>query len=217
MNATFFCTQCGTQLTAQDRFCSRCGAPIAAAAVAAPAPPPAAINTQNPAVAPPPVPVYPYTPTPAYPGVVAGVRYGGFWIRFIAAIIDAIIVEAVVIPVAFIGGGVMGIAGAATGIAREGVSILGGTIGFAVGIAASWLYEAFMESSRFQATLAKMMFGMKVTDLAGNRISFERATGRHFAKYVSGLTLLIGYIMAGFTERKQALHDMMAGTLVRRF
>ncbi|PYV64750.1 MAG: RDD family protein, partial [Acidobacteria bacterium] len=58
--------------------------------------------------------------------------------------------------------------------------------------------------------------GLKVTDLAGRRISFARASGRYFAKYLSSMTLLIGYIMAGFTERKQALHDMIAGTLVIR-
>ena len=73
-----------------------------------------------------------------------------------------------------------------------------------------------MESSSLQATLGKMIFGMKVTDLNGNRISFARATGRHFAKYLSSMILFIGYIMAGFTERKQALHDMIAGTLVIR-
>jgi len=80
----------------------------------------------------------------------------------------------------------------------------------------SWIYEAALESSSYQATLGKMALGLKVTDLAGNRISFARATGRHFAKYVSGMIFFIGYIMAGFTERKQALHDMIAGTLVRR-
>ena len=80
----------------------------------------------------------------------------------------------------------------------------------------SWLYEAFMLSSQYQATLGKMIFGMKVTDLYGNRISFARATGRHFAKWLSGMILGIGYIMVGFTERKQGLHDMLAGTLVRR-
>ena len=55
-----------------------------------------------------------------------------------------------------------------------------------------------------------------ITDLYGNRISFERATGRHFAKWLSSMVLGIGYIMVGFTERKQGLHDLVAGTLVRR-
>ena len=83
-------------------------------------------------------------------------------------------------------------------------------------IAASWLYEALMESSSYQATLGKMIFGMKVTDLYGNRISFARAMGRHFAKFLSGMILCIGFIMVGLTERKQGLHDLLAGTLVRR-
>ncbi len=92
---------------------------------------------------------------------------------------------------------------------------MGGVFGFVIGVAGSWLYEALMESSSRQATLGKMIFQMKVTDLSGSRISFARATGRYFAKWLSGLTLFIGYIIAGFTERKQALHDMVAGTLVR--
>ena len=89
----------------------------------------------------------------------------------------------------------------------------GGVLGL-LKTAASWLYGALMESSPYQATLGKMALGMKVTDLYGNRISFARATGRHFAKYISMITLCIGFIMVGFTERKQGLHDMIAGTLV---
>ncbi|MBU6289830.1 MAG: RDD family protein [Chloroflexi bacterium] len=54
----------------------------------------------------------------------------------------------------------------------------------------------------------------KVVDDRGNPISFGRATGRYFGKIVSALILLIGLFMAAFTARKQALHDMMAGTLV---
>ena len=77
-----------------------------------------------------------------------------------------------------------------------------------------WLYFALMESSVNQATLGKMALGIKVTDLDGNRISFGRATGRYFGKIVSGMILYIGFIMAGFTEKKQALHDIMASCLV---
>lgn len=79
---------------------------------------------------------------------------------------------------------------------------------------AGWLYYALMESSTNQGTLGKMALGIKVTDLKGNRISFGKATGRYFGKIVSGMILYIGFIMAGFTEKKQALHDMMAGCLV---
>ena len=80
----------------------------------------------------------------------------------------------------------------------------------------SWIYYASMESSTWQATLGKKILGLKVTDLAGNRISFGRASGRFFGKILSGMILGIGFLMAGFTARKQALHDMLAGCLVLR-
>jgi uncharacterized RDD family membrane protein YckC len=82
-------------------------------------------------------------------------------------------------------------------------------------IAATWLYFALMESSTRQATVGKIALGLYVTDLQGRRLSFGRATGRFFAKIITGLVpFFIGYIMAGFTARKQALHDMIAGCLV---
>jgi uncharacterized RDD family membrane protein YckC len=146
---------------------------------------------------------------------VAGVGYGGFWIRVVAAIIDAIILRVVVAPVGMIFGG-LGMAGMMSGIPHRGLRFLGSGITIILLIFGSWLYEAFMESSSYQATLGKMIFGMKVTDFNGNRISFERATGRHFAKWLSAMIFGIGYIMVGFTERKQGLHDLLAGTLVRR-
>lgn len=163
------------------------------------------------------VPVY-ATPAPAPVAyAAAGPGYGGFWIRLVAAIIDGIIVNVIVMPLSFMVGGFSGMAGAMSGMSHEGIPVLGGLLGVGIGIFGSWLYEAFMTSSSYQATLGKMIFGMKVTDLNGNRISFERATGRHFAKWLSAMILMIGYIMAGFSARKQALHDMLAGTLVRRF
>ena len=79
-----------------------------------------------------------------------------------------------------------------------------------------WAYYSLLESSTWQATLGKKALGLEVTDLNGARISFGRATGRWAARYVSVMTLGIGNIMAGFTEKKQALHDMIAGTLVIR-
>jgi uncharacterized RDD family membrane protein YckC len=80
----------------------------------------------------------------------------------------------------------------------------------------NWLYYALLESSAWQATLGKKALGLEVTDLQGMRIGFGRATGRFFAKIISGIILFMGFIMAGFTEKKQALHDMIAGTLVIR-
>jgi uncharacterized RDD family membrane protein YckC len=61
-----------------------------------------------------------------------------------------------------------------------------------------------------------MMLGLRVTDMSGSKISFGQATGRYFGMIISGLILCIGYMMAGFTQHKQALHDMLAGCLVVR-
>jgi uncharacterized RDD family membrane protein YckC len=84
-------------------------------------------------------------------------------------------------------------------------------IGF---IVASWLYYALQESSPCQATFGKRMLGLRVADMDGQRIGFIRASVRFFGKILSGLICSIGYMMAGFTEKKQALHDMIAGTFV---
>jgi len=84
-------------------------------------------------------------------------------------------------------------------------------------IVLQWLYFAAMESSDRQGTFGKAAMSLQVTDLGGRRLTFGHATGRFFAKMISGLIPLgIGYIMAGFTEKKQALHDMIAGSLVLR-
>ena len=80
--------------------------------------------------------------------------------------------------------------------------------------AGHWLYCTLMESSRYQATLGKIVVGAIVTDLNGNRISFARANGRFFGKWISGAIFDIGFLMAAFTEKQQALHDIIAGTLV---
>src|SRR6202142_3258823 len=77
-----------------------------------------------------------------------------------------------------------------------------------------WLYFAIMESSALRGAVGKTGRGLRVTALNGNPFSFGRATGRFFAKLVSNFTLMIGYIMAGFTAKKQARHDMIAGWLV---
>lgn len=80
----------------------------------------------------------------------------------------------------------------------------------------TWLYFSIMESSPAKATLGKLALGIRVTDIRGNRISFMKATGRYFGKIISSFILCIGYLMAGFTEKKQALHDIMAGCIVVR-
>jgi uncharacterized RDD family membrane protein YckC len=118
--------------------------------------------------------------------------YGGFWIRLVAAIIDGLVIMVATGIIAFVSMG----------------AFFGG--GFIVG----WLYEALMTSSDKRATLGKIAMGLVVTDDQHQTMTFARATGRHFAKYLSGLVFCIGFIMAAFTDRKQALHDMVAGTVV---
>jgi uncharacterized RDD family membrane protein YckC len=90
-------------------------------------------------------------------------------------------------------------------------------VGFVVGLTAIWLYFAGLESSPRQATLSGPILGVRVTDLEGERLTFTRATGRHFAMYLSAITpFAIGYWMAFWTKRRQTLHDLLARTLVLR-
>ena len=76
------------------------------------------------------------------------------------------------------------------------------------------IYLIVMEGSRYQASFGKMALGLKVVDTEGNRLTFLRAAGRNVSKLLSFLTFFIGFMMAGWTNRKQALHDKVAGCLV---
>lgn len=153
----------------------------------------------------------------------AAVRYAGFWRRFIAFVLDWMILSAAFSIPMFIFGIGMWSEGYRT-YTRHGWAYYnnGDSAGFAgammsmwmIYLVGGWLYHALMESSKNQGTLGKMALGLRVTDLDGHRITFGRATGRYFGKILSHLTLLIGFIMAGFTSKKQALHDFVAGTLV---
>ena len=153
------------------------------------------------------------------------VRYAGFWLRFVAYIIDDFLLGFVgfIISIPFIGGIVFSAVGigenpeSAENILMGLAGIFGSVFGLILAVTIlGWLYFALMESSKTQGTLGKMALGLKVTDLEGERISFARATGRYFGKIISGMILYIGYILAGLTERKQALHDIMAACLVIR-
>ncbi|MBI5477077.1 MAG: RDD family protein [Ignavibacteriales bacterium] len=147
----------------------------------------------------------------------ASFHYAGFWRRFLAYIIDQMVmgVLGIFIVIPFLA--MMGI-----GLWNEEFDPSVGFLIWLIGayltmiltvIIGEWLYYALMESMK-GATLGKMALGIKVTDIQGNRISFGRATGRYFGKILSGLTLSIGYIMAAFTQQKQALHDILARCLV---
>lgn len=168
-------------------------------------------------VNPPPVSPQPYSPQGIYAGHEISDNpdnfvYAGFWLRAGAYVIDIILILAI----AFVVGAILGVIIVTLGMDIDEVLGTnqpigaGDIIGFAIGL----LYFASMESSASGGTLGKRAVGIRVVNLSRQRISFGNAVGRHFGKILSGLILLIGFLMAGFTARKQALHDMMAGTLV---
>jgi uncharacterized RDD family membrane protein YckC len=220
-----YCSKCGTQLANDPVFCSSCGQATGVAATAGAA-------TAVPGIAAPGLPGYAnplpggiarYTPTGAT--IFVPPAYAGFWLRFLAYIIDNIVLGVIFGVVALVA-----IAAIGVGYFRamvEGIRDGGGEFPYqlisAILIASlltlivSWIYHAWMESSQYQATLGKMALGLIVTDMTDQPVTFGRASGRFFAKIITGLIPLgIGYIMAGFTEKKQALHDMIAGCLVLR-
>jgi uncharacterized RDD family membrane protein YckC len=185
------CPACGTLNPAGVKFCSSCGRHLAEVP---------AREGVGPQIVPPAA------------GATYPVAYAGFWLRLVAWFIDACVVNIalliVFVPLAVIIG-----VGAGKSSSNAILLLVYG-IFYPVFIISIWLYSALLESSSKQATLGKMALGLVVTDLDGQRISFGKASGRHFGKIISSLILCIGFIMAGFTERKQALHDIMAGTLV---
>ena len=148
---------------------------------------------------PPPPPVW-----DARPAGTGQVAYGGFWIRLVAYIIDAILISLVFTVV----GAVIGVS-----IWNPNVEHYDPTLNIA-SLVVGWLYFALMESSERGATVGKMAMGLRVVTSDGQRLSFLNATGRYFAKIISAIILCIGFIMIGFTDRKRGLHDMIAGTLV---
>ena len=195
-----YCSKCGAQMADGAVFCSACGQAFATGAA------PARLLSA-PAV-----------------GITPRVDYGGFWLRFLAYLIDGVVIMlgilVVAIPLVFL----TGLGTLLSQIHPEedfndagfwlmmAVIFLFATVSLAV----TWLYHALMESSEWQATVGKKALGLVVTDMAGRRVSFWRATGRHFAKIVSNVIYPFGHIMAGFTDQKQALHDMIAGCLILR-
>lgn len=143
------------------------------------------------------------------------VAYASFWARFVAVFVDGILIGILGALFGGIFGGIFGfmIASQGQALTEGNLQLLNG-LGNIIGIVVGWLYCALQESSAAQATIGKKAMGLRVTDEAGNRISFGRASGRHFGKIISSLLLLIGFLMQPFTKKKQALHDLMAGTLV---
>jgi len=209
-----FCSKCGATAAEGTSFCGSRGQPIVGYSIAQSTAAPYAGGVAG---------------TAPVVAAAGGRAYAGFWLRFVAYLIDGLLslfVFGIVIAMAV---GFLGVESIRSQFAEMGRGMNGANPVFpamlfvtiltfsAFGLVVSWLYFAGMESSEHQGTLGKMALGLVVTDMTGQRISFARASGRYFSKLITGLVpLCIGYIMAGFTEKKQALHDMIASCLVLR-
>ncbi|MGH9735479.1 MAG: RDD family protein [Candidatus Acidiferrales bacterium] len=201
-----YCSKCGANVPDSATFCSTCGQPTGVAGAPNAGVPASgyapAMGTASVAVA---------TPT---------VKYAGFWLRFVAFIIDLIILGFIgfVVTLPFLGSLPFGAMMHGRPMSPEELAPFVGGMGrlFLLRMAINWLYYALFESSAWQATIGKKALGLTVTDLEGRRIGFGRATGRFFAKILSCIILFIGFFMIGFTSKKQGLHDILAGTLVLR-
>jgi len=150
--------------------------------------------------------------------------YGGFWIRFLAHLIDHVILGAVAAPLFFIMvlPSIVRIAHQAERDQEPSPELIVAIVSsafvyIALAFIGQWLYEALLTSSLWQGTIGKKVLRLKVVDEAGNRIGFGRATGRFFAKILSSMFFCIGFIMVGLTDRKRGLHDMLAGTMVMKY
>ena len=204
-----FCSKCGAQNFATAQLCQKCGGSLSVGLAPMPPATPARAYAAAPAVA------YAAVPTS---------RYGGFWLRLLAHLIDHVILGIVAAPLFFIL--VLPVIVRVVNDAERNqepspemiVAILSSVFIYVVlAFAGQWLYEALLTSSSWQGTVGKRVLQLKITDELGNRIGFGRATGRFFAKILSSMFFCIGFIMVGLTDRKRGLHDMLAATLVMRY
>jgi len=180
------CSQCNAQVATHAQFCANCGHRLLSDAEAF---------------------------------ALAQGPLAGFWLRAAAASLDGLIVTVASVVLwlllALLITGIMALVQSGSGfsIATVGLTSAGAMV-WGVGYWLSWIYYATLESSTAQATFGKQLLGLVVVDLRGQHVSFWRASARYFGKLVSTFILFAGWIMAGFTEKKQTLHDMMAGCLV---
>ena len=189
------CPKCGAEVPAGAEICAACGEPLTNSS-------PGPGETRH--------PVESAAPRQR-------IAYAGFWLRLLAYLLDSfllgLVLGAVFRPILVsnhVGTSVRDLWEFYSSGTRQANAFV-----LLIQLA-NWLYFASFESSAWQATPGKKMLGLRVTDLAGQRVSFARASGRYFGKFVSTLIFLIGFLMAGFTAKKQALHDILASCLVLR-
>jgi uncharacterized RDD family membrane protein YckC len=198
-----YCTQCGAHNPDEAKYCYQCGTAL-----------PDTVDSPPPVVEQPIISMPPPAPPPPPP-----IEYAGFWRRFLAMIIDGLIVGIPTGLIAF-----FTIVPTILTIVQTGDDEMMASA--AMSMVFSWIWVAMFillirlaywtlfECSKFQATPGKMALGIIVTDMEGRRITLARSLGRNLGKVLSHLVLNIGFIMAGLSQKKQGLHDMLADCLV---
>jgi len=193
------CASCGSARHAYDRYCLFCGDllsdPTAKVVVSS--------KVTNP-------PDKSGTPSPAEP------EYAGFWRRVWAGAIDLVLEAGAALAVTFVIDRVLERIGRMLGYERSISQFASGMAFILVLAIGSWLYAAFAESSPRRATVGKRLMGLQVVTGQGERVSFSQATERHFMKFLSLFSAGVGFMMAGWTKRRQALHDIPCDCIVIR-
>lgn len=196
-----YCVKCGQQVPDDDRFCTRCGAPMEP--VPAPTPQPTA------------------QAAPAWPVTAQPLRYAGFWRRFVAALIDGVLVGLLW----FVLSGLYEFATSrileSTAFSPDGVALgralwLVSAGRWMLAVLVVFLYFALPEATRRGASLGKIVMGLRVSRPDGDRAGIVRSTLRTALKPLSAAPLMLGFVIAGWNRRKQALHDLLSGSVVLR-
>jgi uncharacterized RDD family membrane protein YckC len=197
------CEKCDAHIPEGASVCPQCEAPVSVAQIG-------------------PIYVLQSVPTSEVPRTIQELSalpprpaFAGFWLRAIAYLVDTVLISLVFGFIAsFYPATFIKFPDAASTSLTSLPQLT--PVAFAITITANWLYYTIFEASVWQATPGKRVLRLYVADLNGQRATFARVAGRNAAKLISSLTFLVGYLVAGITEKKQALHDILASCLVLR-
>ena len=182
-----YCEQCGYNNPPTEKFCRNCERDLSAGIIK------------------------PGRSTPS-PQLIKNAQliYAGFWVRFIASLLDVLLLAVCLILIAFAFAGLIALTGRDSIVQNPATK----TFLYWAIIIASVLYHVLMESGPGGATLGKRWMNIRIVDTEGKRLTVVRALSRLLARLLTFLTLYIGFLLQPFTRRKQGMHDMLAGTLV---
>jgi uncharacterized RDD family membrane protein YckC len=193
------CSNCGSVRLPDERFCLFCGDLLS--------------ESNSKTIVPSQTTKLPASSAPAD---LSAPQYAGFWLRVWAGAIDAGLEAGGALVLTFAIDFVLRRFGSVLGISPFVSKVATGMAFILILSVGSWLYSAFTESSSWQATIGKRILGLQVVTADGGKVGFGQATVRHFMKFLSLFFLMIGFMMAGWTKRRQALHDMPSDCLVIR-